>query len=74
MVFSCGMEILNNTKFYNFTKYESGHWDMDYRHDECRKRYIYTMLYAPEMTEEEAWEIGYMKVVGDWYFATLWKI
>ena len=66
--------IFENTKFYNFTKYKSGHWNMDYNQEEDKERYIYYMAYAPEMTEEEAWENGYMKVVGDWYFATLWKI
>ena len=66
--------ILKNTKFYNIVKKESGNWIMEYNQEEDRERYIYYIAYAPEMTEDEAWENGYMKVVGDLYFATLWKI
>ena len=66
--------ILNNTKFYDFTKYEAGRWVIEYKQDEDRHMYIYTMRYAPGMTEEEAWDNGYMKVVGDWYFVTIWKV
>ena len=66
--------LFKNTKFYQFTKIVDGHWLMYYDQEEDRERYIYYMAYAPEMTEEEAWENGYMKVVGGWYFATLWKI
>ena len=60
--------LLNNTKFYMFTKKVSGHWDMEYNQDEHRERYTHIMIYDPEMTEEEAWGVGYIKVVGDWYF------
>lgn len=66
--------ILKNTKFYNIVKKESGNWVMEYNQEEDTDRYIYTMRYAPKMTEEEAWDNGYMKVVGDWYFATIWKV
>ena len=60
--------LLNNTKFYKFTKYESGDWSMMYNQDEYKERYTYTMIYDPVIAEEEAWDVGYIKVVGDWYF------
>ncbi|MBO4998121.1 MAG: hypothetical protein J6D02_09005 [Lachnospira sp.] len=66
--------LMDNTLFYKFTKKQSGHWIMEYKQEEDRHMYIYTMRYAPGVTEEEAWDNGYMKVVGDWYFATIWKV
>ncbi|MBO4998120.1 MAG: hypothetical protein J6D02_09000 [Lachnospira sp.] len=66
--------LLNNTRFNKFTKVKYGHWFMYYDQEEDTDKYIFYMAYAPEMTEEEAWDNGYMKVVGDWYFATVWKV
>ena len=47
---------------------------MYYDQEEDTDKYIFYMAYAPKMTEEEVWDNGYMKVVGDWYFATIWKV
>ena len=66
--------LLDNTKFYLFTKYKGGNWVMEYNQEEYKDRYTYTMEYAPQMTEEKAWDEGYIKVVGDWYFVTIWMI
>lgn len=66
--------MLDNTKFYLFTKYKGGNWVMEYNQEEYKDRYTYTMEYAPQMTEEKAWDEGYIKVVGDWYFVTIWMI
>ena len=66
--------LLDNTKFYLFTKYKGGNWVMEYNQEEYKDRYTYTMEYAPQMTEEKAWDEGYIKVVGDWYFVIIWMI
>ena len=60
--------LFNNTNFYEITKYEFGHWDMEYKQYDYRERYMYTMIYDPKLTEEEIWGVGYIKVVEDWYF------
>ena len=61
--------LLDNTNFYMFTKKVSGYWDMDYRQDGIGESYMYSMIYDPEITEEEACEAGGIKVVGNWYFS-----
>ena len=66
--------IFENTKFYEITKEEGGRWIMYYNQEEDKEHFIYTMVYKPGMTDEQAYEEGYYKVVGDWYFWTIWKI
>lgn len=66
--------LLKNTDFYNIVREESGNWCMYYHQEEDWEKYIYYMTYIPDMTEEKAWDEGYIKVVGKWYFTTLWKV
>ena len=66
--------ILINTKFYELTKSKSGYWTMQYAQEEDKEQLIFTMEYHAGMTDEQAYEEGYYRVVGDWFFWTIWKI
>ena len=67
-------ELFNNTKFYEITKKKSGNWFIHYNQEEDRDRFIFIMSYRQGMTDEQAYEEGYYRVVGDWFFWTIWKI
>ncbi|MBO4997563.1 MAG: hypothetical protein J6D02_06145 [Lachnospira sp.] len=66
--------ILENTRFYEITKKVGGDWIMYYNQEEDRDRFIFIMSYRQGMTDEQAYEEGYYRVVGDWFFGTIWKI
>lgn len=67
-------ELFNNTKFCEITKKKSGNWFIHYDQEENSDRFIFIMSYRPGITDEQAYEEGYYRVVGDWFFGTIWKI
>ena len=68
------IHILENTNFYELTKKVGGDWIMYYNQEEDREHFIYIMVYKPGMTDEQAYEEDFHRVVEDWFFGTIWKI
>lgn len=66
--------LLNNTNFYGLIRYVSGDWDMEYNQGGNNDKYMYSIIYDDKITEEEAWDEGCIKVVGNWYFFASPKI